>query len=300
MSFFDFGQFIESDTEFVIFGIPWDYLTSISLPNSAIAPDKIREVTRDIALGTELGFEIPNFKAVDLGDVKIEAMNVQKNIEEITNIIINAYNQNKKIVPIMIGGDHFCSYPVIKAVGDQFEKKKEFGIVIFDSHLDFYEKWDKGVYSHATISHRVYDLEYVNNKNLLIVGTRDMDLPELEIMANEQVEHFDAYKLIDLGLDNYIKHIVAFFKKSNINYIYISIDVDVLDPSIAPGTGFAIPGGFSYREMWKILRELAIHFKIIGFDIVEVAPNLDNPNRVTCNLAAKLIVELMSFIVNKK
>ena len=69
-----------------------------------------------------------------------------------------------------------------------------------------------------------------------------------------------------------------------------------MDPSIAPATGFPIPGGFTYREMWRILREIAKKFKIIGFDLVEVAPNLDN-NNITSNLAAKLIIEFMAFII---
>jgi len=106
--------------------------------------------------------------------------------------------------------------------------------------------------------------------------------------------------LIDLGLGLYTNKIIDFFKKNNIKNLYVSIDIDVLDPSIAPGTGFAIPGGFSYRELWQILKEMSSHFNILGFDLVEVAPNLDLQNNITCNLAAKLIVEFMSFIINKK
>jgi len=299
MRFFDFGGVIDKDTEFVIFGIPWDYLTSIELPNSAIAPEHIRSVTNDIGLTTELGYHIPKLKAVDVGDIEIEKTDIEKNLKTIKNFIKDMYLQNENVIPIMLGGDHFCSYPVIKIIGDLFNKKDELGVLIFDSHLDLYHEWDKGVYSHATISHRVYDLEYINNKNLLIVGTRDIDIPELEEADKENIRHLDAHKLID-GLDKYITEILAFFKNSGIKYLYISIDIDALDPSIAPGTGFAMPGGFSYREIWKILMSIAEEFEIIGFDVVEVAPNLDLKNKVTCNLAAKLIVELMSFITKKK
>jgi len=299
MRFFDFGEVIDKDTEFVIFGIPWDYLTSIELPNSAIAPEHIRSVTNDIGLTTELGYHIPKLKAVDVGDIEIEKTDVEKNLKAIKNFIKDMYLQNENVIPIMIGGDHFCSYPVIKIIGDLFNKKDELGVLIFDSHLDLYHEWDKGVYSHATISHRVYDLEYINNKNLLIVGTRDIDILELEEADKDNIRHLDAHKLID-GLDKYITEILAFFKNSGIKYLYISIDIDALDPSIAPGTGFAMPGGFSYREIWKILMSIAEEFEIIGFDVVEVAPNLDLKNKVTCNLAAKLIVELMSFITKKK
>jgi len=296
MNFFDFGEVINSNTEFVLFGIPWDYLTSIEAPNSSIAPKKIREVTENLALTTELGLEIPNIKVVDIGDVEIEPKNVNENLKAISNYIDEIYKQNQEIVLIMMGGDHFCSYPVIKAVGDNFKKKEEFGVLIFDSHLDLYEEWDKGVYSHATISHRTFDLDYINNKNLYIVGTRDIDIPELEIAKKEKIGYLDAYLIAEIGLKKYIDKILNFYKSSNIKTLYVSIDIDVFDPSIAPGTGFAIPGGFSYREMWYILRELTNHFNIRAFDLVEVAPNLDLPNNITCNLAAKVIVEFMSFI----
>ncbi|MFX1574143.1 MAG: arginase family protein [Promethearchaeota archaeon] len=298
MTFFDFGKEILEDTQFVIFGIPWDYLTSTDLPNSSIAPEYIRGVTNDIGYTTELGYYIPEFKTADIGDVSIETINVEKNLLSIEKFVKNIYQQNANVIPIMIGGDHFCTYPVVKAVGDHFLKKEEFGILIFDAHLDLYQEWDKGVYSHATISHRIYDLKYINNKNLFIVGARDIDIAELEIAKSEEIKYLNAFELME-GLDKYIDSILGFFKKSDINNLYVSIDVDVFDPSISPGTGYAIPGGFTYREVWRILREIAKNFNIIAYDLVEVAPNLDLDNRITLNLAAKLIVEFMSFIVNK-
>ena len=298
MRFFDFGEEINEMTQFVIFGIPWDYLTSTDLPNSSIAPEYIRKITDDIGLTTEMGFYIPDFKAVDVGDVIIEPRDVEKNIITIENFVKNLYEKNKNVIPIMIGGDHFCTYPIVKAIGNHIKKKESFGVLIFDSHLDFYQEWDKGVYSHATISHRIYDLEYVNNNNLLIVGTRDIDIEEFELANSENIKYLNAYHIIE-GLDYYIESIKNFFKKSDVKNLYVSIDIDALDPSIAPGTGYAIPGGFSYRDIWKILREITENFDIIGFDLVEVAPNLDLENKMTCILAAKLIVEFMYFIRSK-
>ncbi len=301
MNFFDFGELIDKDTEFVIFGIPWDYLTSIKGPNSAIAPQKIRDVTENLALTSEMGFKIPKIKVIDIGDVNIEPKNVERNLKEIENFVKKIFEEKKDIVSVMIGGDHFCTYPVVKVIGNNLKKKKNnFGVLIFDSHLDLYEEWDKDVYSHATISHRIYDMKFISNKNLLIVGTRDIDIPELDIANEEKIAYLDAYKLTEIGLSEYIKIIIKFFKDSDINNLYVSIDIDALDPSIAPGTGFAIPGGFSYRELWNILRELTKNLNIRAFDVVEVAPNLDNANNMTCNLAAKLIIEFISFIAEKK
>lgn len=140
MTFYDFGETIDNDTRFVIFGIPWDYLTSLKAANSAIAPQKIREITSNLALTTEMGVEIPKLKVVDIGNVSIEPINVNKNLEEIKNFISLIFRQKKDVVPIMIGGDHFCTFPVVKALVDSFENKNEFGVLIFDAHLDLYKE----------------------------------------------------------------------------------------------------------------------------------------------------------------
>jgi agmatinase len=298
MRFFNYSNEINDNTQFVIFGIPWDYLTSIDLPNSSIAPEKIRDVTNDIGWTTEQGQPITEFKIADVGNIPIIKDEIEKNLITIKEFIKKIYQEKENVIPVMIGGDHFCSYPVIKVVGDIFDKKDEFGVLLFDAHLDFYQEWDKGVYSHATISHRIYDLDYINKNNLLIVGARDIDIPELEIAQSEDLKYLKALELID-GLDIYIERIINYFKKSSIKSLYVSIDIDSIEPSLAPGTGFAMPGGFTYREMWQILREIAKNFEIVGFDLVEVAPNLDLKNKMTCNLAAKIIIEFISFISNK-
>ncbi len=300
MTFFDFGETIDKNTEFVFFGIPWDFLSSLKVVDSARAPQKIREISENLALTTEMGIEIPKLKVVDLGNISIEPVNIEKNIIEIVNFVKSIYNKKKEVIPIVVGGDHFCTFPVIKAIGDSFDNKSEFGVLIFDAHLDLYENYDKGKYSHATVSHRIFDLDYISKNNFLIVGTRDIDVPELDVAKNEHITHLNAYLLHDVGIDAFGDKIIDFFKKSNTKSIYLSIDIDVLDPSIAPGTGYAIPGGFSYRELWKILRKLTKNLSIVGFDLVEVSPNLDLPNNMTSNLAAKLIIELISFISKSK
>ena len=95
MSFFDFDEEIREDTEFVIFGIPWDYLSSAQHADSSEAPSKIRKVTSDIALTTEMGIRIPDLKVSDLGDVKIDDSNVEINLKEIENFVADLYKKKK-------------------------------------------------------------------------------------------------------------------------------------------------------------------------------------------------------------
>ena len=300
MNFFDSGEIIENDTNFVFFGIPWDDLTSIERINSSKSPQKIRKVTENLALTTEMGFKIPKLKIVDAGNVLIDPNNIEQNILEIGDFVKSIFDQKKDIIPVMVGGDHFCTYPVIKAIGDSIKKPKKFGVLILDAHLDLYEKYQESVYSHATVSHLIHSLEFISRKNLLIIGTRDIDIPELKIAKTNDITYINSYILHDIGVNLFTEKIIEFFEKSDITDIYISIDIDALDPSIAPGTGYAIPGGFTYREVWKILREVTKKVNIIGFDIVEVSPSLDLPNNITLNVAAKIIIELMYFIVSNK
>jgi len=142
-------------------------------------------------------------------------------------------------------------------------------------------------------------LGYLEKAKELVNHEDIQKLEKLNIIKHKD-KSARKYKLTEIGLSEYVKKIIDFFNNSAIKNLYVSIDIDALDPSIAPGTGFAIPGGFSYREMWNILRELTKNFNIRAFDLVEVAPNLDNANNMTCNLAAKLIIEFISFIAESK
>lgn len=300
-SFFDFKKQCDKNTEFVIFGIPWDSLSSLENADSSLTPKKLREISYELARTTEIGLDITAINACDLGDIEIDPSDTGKNIKKIEEFLKKIDYFNKKAVLVMIGGDHFCTFPIVKFIGDMIEKKEDFGVLIFDAHVDFYNTWEGSKFSHTTVSHRLYDLEYINNENLIIVGTRDIDNIELENVKNENLRYLNAYKIDEIGIQQTTTEIMQFFKKySKKPKLYVSIDIDVLDPSIAPGTGYAIAGGISYRNLWKILRNLAKEFEIIGFDLVEVSPRLDLPNRMTQICAAKLIVEFMSFIRNKK
>lgn len=296
-SFFDFKKSYNENTEFIIFGIPWDSLSSLENVDSALAPTKIREKSYDLARITELGFDISKINASDVGNVEIDPSNPEINIRKIEEFIKKIYNPYKSRKIVMIGGDHFCTYPVVKAIGDLVLEKEKFGILIFDAHADFYDIWEGEKNSHTTVIHRIFELNYINSNNLFIVGTRDIDNIELDDMKEVNLGYLSAYNVDELGVKGTINRISDFFTYPEpISKLYVSIDIDVLDPSIAPGTGYAIPGGLSYRVLWKILKQISHEFDIIGFDLVEVSPGLDLPNKITQICAAKLIVEFMSFM----
>ena len=95
MTLYDFRDTVDENTEFVVFGIPWDYLSSIEAANSALAPQSIRSVTSNLALTTEIGVEIPSLKVVDIGNVEIVPDNFELNLKRINEYIMEIYKQNQ-------------------------------------------------------------------------------------------------------------------------------------------------------------------------------------------------------------
>jgi agmatinase len=297
----------DSQAQFSIFGIPWDANSTHNKGCARAAPSKLRDLTTMVGRLTETFQNIYDFKAYDFGDVKIYPSLPDKNRENI-NLFIKEYLPWKETcsVPIMIGGDHYCTFPVVKAINEIYQEKSlgEIGIIVFDSHLDYYDKW-LGVETdfHCTVTKRIADLPNIGPKKCVVIGARDIDNDEYEIAQNDDLYFVPAHKITGsnrtIGFLKEIEKVVSYFKDQNISKVYVSIDIDVLDGCIAPGTGYTIPGGIDYRQLWESLEILSKELDIIGFDLVEVAPDMDLPSNLTQITAIKLIVEFMGFIQQK-
>ena len=109
-SFFDFKKQCDKNTEFVIFGIPWDSLSSLENADSSLTPKKLREISYELARTTEIGLDITLINACDLGDIEIDPSDTGKNIKKIEEFLKKIDYFNKKAVLVMIGGDHFCTF----------------------------------------------------------------------------------------------------------------------------------------------------------------------------------------------
>ncbi|MHA1610618.1 MAG: arginase family protein [Promethearchaeota archaeon] len=295
----------QTPTRFAIFGIPWDANSTHSHGCPRAAPYKLRELSTFLGRATESGKDISLFPMHDFGDVKVMPSLPDDTRNEIRQFVQEMLPWNIcDPIPVMIGGDHYCSYPVIKALHDLFESKNKppFGVIIFDAHLDYYDKWlDRETDSHCTITKRVSDLSRVTAERLIVLGVRDMDMPELQMAKSDGLHYIPAYKLQTMDqITQIIKETAETFHNRGIHDIYISIDIDVLDGAQAPGTGYTIPGGMSYRQLWNGLQQLTKEFNIIGADLVEIAPDLDLPSNLTQITALKLITELMGFITETK
>jgi agmatinase len=275
--FEDFSKYICAysdfeDADFVMFGIPYDATTSYK-PGTRFGPDEIRKASWGLeTFSPVLKKDLIDVNVCDLYNIIIEGTQM--------DIIERSYNASKNImekgkIPIMMGGEHSITYPVVKAVKDVYN---DFVLIQFDAHCDLREEYLGNEYSHASVIRRCFDL----TKDIYQFGIRSGDKEEWEFgWENTNIS-------MDLPTKEDIKEIKSLDKP-----VYITIDIDVLDPAYAPGTGTPEPCGFSTKELINSLylfKELKDN--IIGFDVVEISPHYDIGN-ITSIAAAKIIRELM-------
>ena len=178
----------------------------------------------------------------------------------------------------MIGGEHLVTLPAFKAV---YEKYEDVYILHFDAHTDLREEYNNNKNSHATVIKRIWDI--VGDNKIYQFGIRSGTKEEFDFSLKEN------HTYMEVGNINTFKDIVD---KLEYKKIYITIDLDVFDPSIFPGTGTPEPGGVTYREFENIFSILKnSNVDIVGCDIVELSPDYDN-TKVSTVLACKVLREL--------
>jgi len=274
-------NFISCDSSYeesniVIFGVPFDSTVSFR-PGARFAPNAIRLDSDGIeTYSPYLNKDIEELVISDIGDVEVIPGNVVQTLDNIYDQTRTILNDNK--FPFMIGGEHLISLPSIKAV---HEKYPELRIIHLDAHTDLRNDYLGEELSHATVMKRVHDL--VGDNRIFHFGIRS-GLKEEFQFANEH---------------NYIERFTVGSIKETANRlrdfpVYITLDLDVLDPSIMCGTGTPEAGGLTFKELHSALISLK-ELNIVGCDIVELAPNLDQSGASTA-VANKLIREMLLLI----
>jgi len=196
-----------------------------------------------------------------------------------------------------LGGDHSVTIPLETAFAKAHADEK-IGIIHFDSHPDIADEYDGHRWSHACTQRRALELPNVDPGGLTLVGTRSYIEDELEFLAKyAAIRVISAREIYCQGLT----HTYAAISERYRDYrsIYFSIDIDVLDPAFAPGTGTPEAGGLSTRELMELVKEIITRLPVKAVDIVEVSPPLDSAN-VTCWAALKVIYEIFGGVAGRK
>jgi len=256
------------DAQVVVFGVPLDSTVDY-LPGTRFGPKIIRESANfiepfDIEIKKNLLDEI---KIIDIGDIEPIRGNAEKTLERIEKQIKEIIK--KKKFPVMLGGEHLISLGAVKAL------PKGTKIISFDAHYDLKEIWEGSEYTHNTWLRRT--CEIIGKKKVCIIGVR----------CGDEFEH--EYSK-DILVNPDFKNLEKFVKGRD---VYLSIDMDVFDPSIAPGVGTPEPGGMKYREFIEKLKIICEFGNIIGLDVTEARPL--GENKITEVLAAKLIFKVLNY-----
>ena len=184
---------------------------------------------------------------------------------------------------IFLGGDHGISYYVFK----KFFLNKNAGILAFDAHPDLFQHFDKPMQTdwlYFLIKENI-----IKPENVILVGIRNSDMKEISFLKDYKIRYFSMRSLFN-NLQDSCDSIMELAR--NFSDLYVSIDIDILDPAFAPGTGYIEPGGLSSRELIYLIQRIKLLKNIRKYDLVEVNPEKDI-NLITCKTAAKIIKELL-------
>ena len=253
-----------------LLGVPLDENSSYKR-GAAAAPPLIRDALRcdSSNMWTELGVDVGAQGAYkDAGDLRFGEGDAFKTIEDTVDGLLD--NRQR---PVCLGGDHSITYPILRAVGKRF---KDLTLIHFDAHPDLYEDFQGNRHSHASPFARI--MEEKLTKRLIQVGIRTMNPAQKKQAAKYGVEIFE------------IGHKRALEEVKTWCPVYLSFDMDVLDPAFAPGVSHREPGGMSVREVLEHLHSITA--TIVGADIVEYNPSRD-VSELTATVAGKILKEVL-------
>jgi agmatinase len=280
------------ETDVIIQGIPYEGATS-GKKGASLAPTSLRLISKDMQTVSRRGIDFNDLKIRDIGDVQLFPLDGEATRNSIEKSLLHLL-QNSNGSIITIGGDHSITYPLIKGLG----QKGKVGIIWFDAHRDLLDECLNSKYSHCSPLRRSIELESVSASNVLLMGTRYMTVEEENYSKTNNIKEI---KMIDIEETN---NIIKLFTvavndvMNDVDYIHVSIDIDILDPAFAPGTGTPVGGGMTTSMLMNLLWKIPMIQKIRSFDIVEVAPPLD-PSGVTIKVAMGIFTEILGKISTK-
>jgi agmatinase len=264
------SNYEEADT--VIVGVPMDFTVSYR-PGTRMGPQQIRTVSYGIE---EYSFytnqDLRDYNFCDLGDMALPFGNVDKSLQIIEQVARKLSSDGKFV--IYLGGEHLISWPLIKVYAETYP---DLAVFHFDAHADLRQNYLGEINSHATVMRRV--CEKIGGKNLYQFGIR----------SGERDEYEYAQANTNIFINRLLEPLAEVVKSLGQRPVYITLDIDVVDPAFAPGTGTPEPGGCSSKDIIEAVVMMS-SLNVVGMDLVEISPVNDRSDR-TAILGAKLVRE---------
>ena len=283
------------NADVAVLGAPLDFGTQWRA-GARFGPRGIRDASTLFSFGhsgaydheDDVTYLTEDVKIVDIGDADIihtDTIKSHKNIEKGVRSILKA-----GALPVVLGGDHSVNIPCVNA----FSNSGPIHILQIDAHLDFVDERHGVKYGHGNPMRRAAEKNYVTG--LTQVGIRNVSSTSKDGYEDAKAMNSDILSVRQtrkIGPKNLVGRIP---KDSN---VYVTIDIDAFCPSIAPGTGTPSHGGFLYYEILEILQHLSKQNKVVGIDLVEVAPDYDHSGSTTI-LAAQILLNFLGFIFHNQ
>jgi agmatinase len=265
------------DADYVILGVPLD-VTSTYRSGARFAPHAIREASLNIeGYSFRAKMDVEDLNVHDLGDLHI-AGDVELTLGRLALVAQELFEAKK--VPVFIGGEHTITLGIMRSLDQNTS------IVSFDAHLDLRSEYLGLTVSHATFMRRIK--EHANPSKILEIGTHAVSLEELDYAKKSGIEFLPASQIREDGIAKTAETIDC--AVADCEKIYLTIDLDVLDPAFAPAVQNPEPEGLDTTTLLDLLDVVCDH-RIVGFDLVEVAPNYDRG--ITAIQAARTIFEVL-------
>ncbi len=281
------------DADIAIMGAPTDE-GSPFMPGSRLGSRSIRE--HSLRFGNDgyfdhdsdkvfLKYELENNRIVDVGDADVIPADVEGTFKNITNLTRMVLNSGA--IPVVLGGDHAITFPVVRAYNTPLH------VIHFDAHIDYSPFIHGYKYTNSHAFRHIHHMDHV--KSLTQVGIRSVrnkksQIEDSENDGNRVIGMKEFYEMGPNGMSTLVPKEAP---------VYVSIDIDVLDLPLVPGCVSAEPNGMTYAELRDSLSVLAQHANIIGFDLVEVNPQLDVGTGITSYMGAHTIMEFMGQICDQ-
>ncbi len=268
-----FEPLSDQAARYSLLGIPYDASSSYR-PGCRMGPNAIRDLAVSLNTCTERGVDLLELDAMDCGNLNL-SNRVKHAFAEIEAYVSHLLELDS--VPIMLGGDHSITMPCFEATLKRYPNLK---LLYFDAHPDLYPDYDGDPYSHACSTYHIANLDDMNGDRITQVGIR-ASTPSQQALAKQA------------GIETIFAWDVDGFIYESDDPVYLSFDIDVLDPAHAPGCGNPVPGGISSRQTFQLIQ--SIKAPIVAMDLVEVNLLLD-PHGITALAAARVVIECLGMI----
>jgi agmatinase len=283
----------DADVAFV--GVPFDAGTN-DRPGARFGPAAIRDASMRYRaeqlwfgwIDAESGERIlSDVSMADVGDVNVRTVDLLQNFDAITEAARMARRNCR--MAVFVGGDHAITFPLVRAFDDV-----PLTLIQFDAHQDYTDEKNGVRYSHDNHMRRSSELAHV--RGIANIGLRGVleHFEPYEAAQRDGVAIIPAERIVRDGVDAAMASVLA-----GGGAAYVTIDIDVLDPSGAPGTGYPEPGGITYYHLRDALRLVAARYDVVAFDLCEVDPIYDTAG-VTTRIAAKLILDFLAAILTNR